>query len=77
MAIWKNNETAGVLETGAPSYGILLIDNFVRKPRSRLRLDFYWGILVRLVMHLFWGEKYKDLWFYTLFYIFILYLYSS
>ena len=35
------------------------------------------GILVRLVMHLFWGEKYKDLWFYTLFYIFILYLYSS
>ena len=36
-----------------------------------------WGILVRLVMHLFWGEKYKDLWFYTLFYIFILYLYSS
>ena len=36
-----------------------------------------WGILVRMVMHLFWGEKYKDLWFYTLFYIFILYLYSS
>ena len=36
-----------------------------------------WGILVRLVIHLFWGEKYKDLWFYTLFYIFILYLYSS
>ena len=35
------------------------------------------GILVRLVMHLFWGEKYKDLLFYTLFYIFILYLYSS
>ena len=26
-----------------------------------------WGILVRLVMHLFGGEKYKDLWFYTLF----------
>merc|ERR1711963_1039782 len=24
-------------------------------------------ILVGLVMHLFWGEKYKDLWFYTLF----------
>ena len=28
----KNNETAGVWELGAPSYGILLIDNFVRKP---------------------------------------------
>ena len=41
VAIWKNNETAGVWETGAPSYGILLIDNFVRKPRSRSRLDFY------------------------------------
>ena len=25
------------------------------------------GILVRLVMHLFWGEKYKDLWFYESF----------
>ena len=35
---------------------------------------YIWGILVRLVMHLFWGEKYKDLWFYTLFYIYTLFV---
>ena len=36
-----------------------------------------WGILVRLEMHLFWGENYKNLWFYALFYIFNLFLFSS
>ena len=26
-----------------------------------------WGLLVRLVMHLFWGENYKNLWFHIFF----------
>ena len=53
------------------------LEGVVDRKLSPLRDISNRGILVRLVMHLFWGEKYKDLWFYTLFYIFILYLYSS
>ena len=34
------------------------------------------GILVRLVMHLFWGENYKNLWFHIFFYISNFNLYS-
>ena len=66
---------------GSNSSGTLGRDMQDSNPAARvaplLHSVHFWGILVRLVMHLFCGEKYKDLWFYTLFYIFILYLYSS
>ena len=40
------------------------VDNFyvsIIQGTKKYSAVMYWGILVRLVMHLFWGEKYKDL----------------
>ena len=68
LAAWYKNVLFGPvdLDIGAKSQFFLYGDRVFLSTGYITR-----GILVRLVMHLFWGEKYKDLWFYTLFYIFI------